>query len=281
MATNKATRGYPAHPFSEIYPLKEGPPLWEMSDDIKENGQELPVLLFEGKVLDGRRRQLACFRAGVEPKYKEFKGSKIAALKKVRSLNRHRRDMGEADKRLSDLEFEKIMATLLAETRETSGRPKKDEEGENETISQADVADAMGVSVETVKDVKVIAEKAIPEVRKAFQDNIISRSDAANVAREAPSVQAVAIKKVLSGKATTASAAVPPSRRRKKRTSGEPKNGAPIVDARNIQKQIDALTRNFDALANRLGSKGKEHTDCINAMNQVTKSWIAWQKKIG
>ena len=36
-----------------------------LQDDIAENGQHAPILLFEGQVIDGRHRLMACQRLGM------------------------------------------------------------------------------------------------------------------------------------------------------------------------------------------------------------------------
>jgi ParB family chromosome partitioning protein len=39
-----------------------------------------PVVRYQGKILDGRNRLLACERAGVEPRFEDFEGDDAAAL---------------------------------------------------------------------------------------------------------------------------------------------------------------------------------------------------------
>ena len=63
---------YPAHPFADLFPLRAGTALIELSDSIAEHGQKEEIVLHEKKVLDGRRRQAACIRAGTTPLYRKW-----------------------------------------------------------------------------------------------------------------------------------------------------------------------------------------------------------------
>ena len=89
---------FPPHPCAELFPLHDGKPLWELRDDIKENGQIEDIVLYRGMVLDGRRRQCCLIMLGMLPRYKQFEGSDDEALKFVISKNLKRRHLGEAER---------------------------------------------------------------------------------------------------------------------------------------------------------------------------------------
>ena len=94
----------PVHDYAAIFPLTEGQPLWDLSDRIKLNGLREPIVLLDGKILDGRRRELGCLRAGVDPKYRKFGSRKEDGndpLEFVIDLNLHRRHLGEGDRALA------------------------------------------------------------------------------------------------------------------------------------------------------------------------------------
>lgn len=46
----------------------------QLKADIKANGLLEPIVLYEGKILDGRNRWLACQEVGVEPRYVQYEG---------------------------------------------------------------------------------------------------------------------------------------------------------------------------------------------------------------
>ena len=46
--------------------------LQEIADDISKNGLLDPIVLHEGKILDGRCRYCACKTAGIEPRFENY-----------------------------------------------------------------------------------------------------------------------------------------------------------------------------------------------------------------
>jgi ParB-like chromosome segregation protein Spo0J len=63
------------HPIANLFPQMRDAALQELADDIREQGPREPIILLDDKVLDGRNREWACARAGVEPRYAEFEGN--------------------------------------------------------------------------------------------------------------------------------------------------------------------------------------------------------------
>lgn len=79
------------HELSNKYPLMVGAEFKQLCDDILANGLREPIILFAGKILDGRNRHRACVASGVEPRYEEYVGDDPEAF--VDSLNLHRRHL--------------------------------------------------------------------------------------------------------------------------------------------------------------------------------------------
>lgn len=82
-----------AHPIADIFPMLSDADLAGLAADIKANGLRNSVILFQGKILDGRNRHKACELAGVSPDTTEFTGSKSEAMSFVWSTNFHRRHL--------------------------------------------------------------------------------------------------------------------------------------------------------------------------------------------
>jgi hypothetical protein len=74
--------------------------LWALADDIKKRGQKLPIKhLADGRILDGRNRELACRIAGVEPWYEMTRPTEFEIPALIASLNLHRRHLTREEKR--------------------------------------------------------------------------------------------------------------------------------------------------------------------------------------
>jgi ParB-like chromosome segregation protein Spo0J len=62
----------PLHPLCKLFPVLSDEELSSLADDIRANGLQEPIKLWNGQVIDGQNRQLACARAHEEPRYKEM-----------------------------------------------------------------------------------------------------------------------------------------------------------------------------------------------------------------
>ncbi len=79
------------HPIANAFPLMEGDAFRELVEDMRKNGQQQPILTYEGKILDGRNRYRACLEAGEEPWTEPWSGP--SPVEAVLSLNLHRRHL--------------------------------------------------------------------------------------------------------------------------------------------------------------------------------------------
>ena len=85
------------HPLCELFPLMEADDLQKLADDIKVNGQQEPITLFEGKVLDGRNRYKACELLRIKPNFTDYTGKDPRAF--VVTMNIRRRHLSAEQKR--------------------------------------------------------------------------------------------------------------------------------------------------------------------------------------
>jgi hypothetical protein len=73
-ARSNRQQAYSFHPLCKLFPPLPPDELQALADDIKQNGLRHPVLLHEGKVIDGKNRLEACQIAGVQPVCEEWDG---------------------------------------------------------------------------------------------------------------------------------------------------------------------------------------------------------------
>ena len=67
--TISSTKHYAFHPICLLFPEMSPEEIQELATDIKAKGLLHPIILYEGKILDGRNRYLTCGIAGVEPRF--------------------------------------------------------------------------------------------------------------------------------------------------------------------------------------------------------------------
>jgi ParB-like nuclease domain len=78
---------------SSIVPLLEGEAFDELVADIRQHGLLEPIVLLDGRILDGRNRYHACQEAGAELKTVDWNGEAGDALDYVVSQNVIRRHL--------------------------------------------------------------------------------------------------------------------------------------------------------------------------------------------
>jgi ParB-like chromosome segregation protein Spo0J len=81
------------HKFALLFPEASQEDFNGLVEDIKANGLVEPIMLFEGKILDGRNRLRACTEAGTPPTFMPFTGDTDEAFHYVISKNLHRRHL--------------------------------------------------------------------------------------------------------------------------------------------------------------------------------------------
>jgi hypothetical protein len=93
----------PFHPVANLFPLMTGKEFDELVADIRRNGLEFPIATFDGKIIDGRNRALACQRAHQNLFYEEYTSFHFpdeAALRAfIISANIHRRHLTPEQRR--------------------------------------------------------------------------------------------------------------------------------------------------------------------------------------
>jgi hypothetical protein len=176
------------HPIADVWPMMDEAKLHELADDIRKNGQLVPVWLYEGKILDGRNRWAACKIAGVEPKTKEYAGDEPTAF--AVSLNDRRRHMGKSALAAVAAELEPFFAEDAKKRQRASGGDKVSEKAravvakmpeplteKTTATSRKEAARQVGVGERYVQDAKKVKTES-PEVFERLKAGKITLQDA-------------------------------------------------------------------------------------------------------
>lgn len=151
-----------SHPFAELFPFMPAPEMNELVKDIRLRGLQHPIILFEGKILDGRHRYEACQIAEVSPKFEQYKGDD--ALGFVIASNLKRRHLSDAQRAM--------IAAKLANMEQ--GQKKSDKlKPANVPVSQSEAAQTLGISERSVRTAKSILDES-PKLTKQVDSGKIS-----------------------------------------------------------------------------------------------------------
>lgn len=145
------------HELAAPFPMLPDKELEAMAEDIRLNGQHFPIVRWQGKILDGRNRWVACERAGVKPVVKEYRGKDGLGL--VVSLNLKRRHMGESQRAMA--------AAKLANMK--VGRNWNNSPNSDDKISLEQAAGLFYVSRSQVADAKLVLKEGGKEAIAAVE----------------------------------------------------------------------------------------------------------------
>jgi N6-adenosine-specific RNA methylase IME4 len=136
--------------------------------DIREHGLHEPVVLFEGRILDGGNRYRACLAADIECRFETYQGDDPVAY--VVSLNPRRRHLSESQRAM--------VAAKLA----TLGQGARTDLAPIGAKSQEEAADLLNVSRRSTQRAREVQEQGTPELVHAVERGEVSVSAAADVA---------------------------------------------------------------------------------------------------
>jgi len=110
------------HRYGKIFPLATEKELNVMVKSIRRIGLRKPIVLYEGKILDGKVRYKACEMAGVEPHYEEYDSEKHGhPLDYIFSHNWCRRDLSEEQYALTEEDLKNAVRELALDKLKDSG----------------------------------------------------------------------------------------------------------------------------------------------------------------
>lgn len=156
------------HPLSAAFPAMPESEIEALAEDIKKHGQREPGVLYEGMVLDGWHRYLACENVGIEFDSTKFDGDDPIAF--VLSRNLHRRHLTAS---------QRAAAVVAATNWKQVGRPAGNVAPGATLKTNGEMARAAEVSQRTIRDAKVAHSAGLGE---AVRDGMLSAKQAVRVA---------------------------------------------------------------------------------------------------
>lgn len=239
------------HPFADLLPLVEGKQFEDLVASIEENGLLNPIVLFGGRILDGRNRYRALKRLGRRPvagvETQNFSGEEDEALRLVLGLNVQRRHLSASQRAM--------IAADIATLRQ----------GERGINSIQHVSEQLNVSDFLIKAARKLRSKVAPHILAMVQDGSISLSCADSVAELSKAEQ----QELLCAESVRGAAEV---QRHKKRRFGRASPGMIL------QTIVDAVEEPFvrGSLAEFLESAGADASSqlefCIKRMRDLHKA---------
>jgi hypothetical protein len=175
------------HEAANIFPLDDDN-IAALADDIREHGQQVEIELLDGKVLDGRRRWLACKMAGKKPLTKTVSIADPIAY--VLSLNLHRRHLAPSQLAMVGARAREIYDRNAKERmKRKSGNSAVENLPQQNGKARDQVGKAIGVSGRSVDFATRVLNQGTPELIKAVDDGRMAVSTAALVASDPPEKQ--------------------------------------------------------------------------------------------
>lgn len=178
------------HPLANLFPLMAPADFEQLVADIRVHGLREPIDRWEGQILEGRHRYLACQRAGVAPRYREFIGTPQEALDYVVSKNLHRRHLTVSQWAVIALDIEAELARE-AEARMKAGKAPDPGAKVSQGRAADQAAKSVGVSATYVKQLKRV-QKDAPELVVAVRAGGMAVQQAVTQARAHQAARAVA-----------------------------------------------------------------------------------------
>lgn len=154
-----------SHPFSELFPLISEEEKNELADDIVVNGLLHPIIMYEGKILDGRNRYDACIEVNVKPAFEEYRGTNPLAF--VISCNLNRRHLTTSQRAMIAAQIENM----------PQGRPQNKQV--NCPLPRKHVAETLSVSESSVQRASRVLNQS-PQLAKEVLSGKVTVNGALN-----------------------------------------------------------------------------------------------------
>lgn len=171
---------YQQHALSQAYPAMLPADIGILAVDIEEHGQHDLIVLYDGEILDGWHRYLACLQVKVKPEFINLP-EHLDPVAFVRSKNGFRRHLTGSQRAASEVALREWAKVGVNQHPKKGGSAPSAEARAPSTLNTSkEMAKSAGVSVRTIEDAKV-AQKA--GLGKDVVDGKITAKAAAKIAK--------------------------------------------------------------------------------------------------
>jgi hypothetical protein len=256
---------YESHPIADLFPLMEGKDFDELVENIKSSGfnPDFPIVLYQGKILDGRNRQRASETAGIEPRY--FTRDDLEnPFTYVATANLHRRHLSTEQRAFIASAMANMNRGDFQGNQYTkSGIPRS---GNTKQVSRTKATKIMQVSEGAYDRARSIERHGVPELVQATKSGKIALTPAAEIARLPKEQQVAALAKE-------------PKKKARARTPKGHRNGKhPPKSDEYLRKPIETKLRKLG----KIQLSNIDHNfdpDWEKQFNtNYTTAWSAWYK---
>lgn len=169
------SKEYKVHPAATLFPLMTSEEYQGIKQDIAENGQREPIILWCDQILDGRNRLKACEELGIKPVF--FKLDKDTdPWKYVISHNLHRRHLNTSQR-----------AAIAAKMATLKNGEQKRHATQNCGASIDEAAKSLNVSPRSVTSAKKVQKSGSKAVQRAVESGKLPVGLAADLVKSVPS----------------------------------------------------------------------------------------------
>jgi hypothetical protein len=233
------TKQLTRHPLSAAMGEMEPESFIELQTSVGKIGVLEPILIFEGKVLDGWNRYQAALGLGVDAPQEPFTGTFEEACLFVWAKHGARRNWTPSQRALAQAEIARLRGDTAPGA--VSETVRKD-------------AERADVSPRTMAQANVVARRAAPEVKRKVMDGEMSLKQAERIARLPRPEQRKAITQppaAVPQRATRWAPASPP----------KPQVGASKEALEDMREALAVMGEENERLTNRLAAAAMEATE--------------------
>lgn len=167
----------PYHPLANAFPLIEGEEYIAFCEDISNNGQQEPIVLLDGMILDGRNRYRALCELGIDPVTTEYEGN--TPLEFVLSMNMYRRQLTVAQRSMIAAEI--VYRPGTVDTSQEDGDTPNQSLRPGLNLAQA--ATLLGISERSISSASRVARTGADELLDAVKSGKVKISVAEYIAK--------------------------------------------------------------------------------------------------